>query len=87
MVVNASWSVGVEAATKSRASWRDNLKLNQAGKPKGVVCMAIQPVAIVETERLQRAGLLSRPVPRTSSENWRGRVIWETMRRSVCCWT
>ena len=39
--------VEAEAATKSRGSWRDNLKLNKAGKQKGVVCMAIQTVAVV----------------------------------------
>ena len=35
------------AATKSRGNRRDNLKLNKAGKKKGVVCLAIQTVAVV----------------------------------------
>jgi hypothetical protein len=30
--------------------------MNKAGKPKGVIGKAIQTVAVVETERLQRAG-------------------------------
>jgi hypothetical protein len=33
------------------------------------------------------AGLLSRPAPSTSSEKCRCRVFWETVRRSVSCWT
>ena len=41
-------------AGRSRRKPPHNLKLNQAGKPKGVVCMAMQTVAAVETERLQR---------------------------------
>ena len=39
--------VEAEAATSPARRWRDNLKLNKAGKPKGVVCMAIQTVAVV----------------------------------------
>ena len=31
-------------------SWRDNLKLNKVGKKKGVVCMAIQTVAVVRID-------------------------------------
>ena len=36
------------------------------------------------TPAMDVSRLLSRPAPSTSSENWRGRVIWEVVRRSAC---
>jgi hypothetical protein len=76
-----------KAATKSRAqlAGEPQVELSREAEGRRLYGDSNSCCRRDRTPATGMAGLLSRPAPGTSSENWRGRVIWEALRRSAGC--